>query len=424
MLCRALIIDTRKELSTKYKKSLTDKDIQAKIARSIKDALLDIQALEPDLIIVSDSIKEPLADFCERIRVLTYNIRPVIIALSKSDNIDDKIKVLEAGADDYISEPVNFKEFQIRIKAHLRREIETNLDNKTLLPNEKYSIRALKRTLAEENDWATLLISIENFKQYIEVYSEFAGDKVVQTMLAIIKSALSETDFISQLTDTEFLVITKSPVAERLASFIVSAFDSVAPKFYSHEDTKRGYMLLRSDDEAGQRVDFVSVLVSVISSEFDTYTNPEHLINKMRRIKPLAKLPSKSNYIVDRPKISGETDKLVYNNKIVIFEKDEAMELLLRTTLELQGYDVMTEVENDTIPAIFIIDTGDNMDKLDLCSKIKANSLFVNSKIIVTSNQHNKSTILNTGADLYLPKPYEISSLIKWVEYFMKDSNY
>lgn len=424
MLCRALIIDTRKELSTKYKKSLTDKDIQAKIARSIKDALLDIQALEPDLIIVSDSIKEPLADFCERIRVLTYNIRPVIIALSKSDNIDDKIKVLEAGADDYISEPVNFKEFQIRIKAHLRREIETNLDNKTLLPNEKYSIRALKRTLAEENDWATLLISIENFKQYIEVYSEFAGDKVVQTMLAIIKSALSETDFISQLTDTEFLVITKSPVAERLASFIVSAFDSVAPKFYSHEDTKRGYMLLRSDDEAGQRVDFVSVLVSVISSEFDTYTNPEHLINKMRRIKPLAKLPSKSNYIVDRPKISGETDKLVYNNKIVILEKDEAMELLLRTTLELQGYDVMTEVENDTIPAIFIIDTGDNMDKLDLCSKIKANSLFVNSKIIVTSNQHNKSTILNTGADLYLPKPYEISSLVKWVEYFMKDSNY
>ena len=424
MLCRALIIDTRKELSTKYKKSLTDKDIQAKIARSIKDALLDIQALEPDLIIVSDSIKEPLADFCERIRVLTYNIRPVIIALSKSDNIDDKIKVLEAGADDYIREPVNFKEFQIRIKAHLRREIETNLDNKTLLPNEKYSIRALKRTLAEENDWATLLISIENFKQYIEVYSEFAGDKVVQTMLAIIKSALSETDFISQLTDTEFLVITKSPVAERLASFIVSAFDSVAPKFYSHEDTKRGYMLLRSDDEAGQRVDFVSVLVSVISSEFDTYTNPEHLINKMRRIKPLAKLPSKSNYIVDRPKISGETDKLVYNNKIVILEKDEAMELLLRTTLELQGYDVMTEVENDTIPAIFIIDTGDNMDKLDLCSKIKANSLFVNSKIIVTSNQHNKSTILNTGADLYLPKPYEISSLIKWVEYFMKDSNY
>lgn len=422
MLCKALIIDTRKELSTKYKKSLTDKDIEVQIARSIQDGFGYIQSLEPDLIIVSDSITEPLADFCEKIRVLTYNIRPVIVALSKSDNIEDKIKVLESGADDFISEPVNFKEFQIRIKAHLRRELETNLDTKTLLPNEKYSIRALKRTLAESKDWATLLISVENYKQYTDVYSEFAGDKVVQTLIAIIKSTLLDTDFISKLNENEFLIITKSHVAERLASFIVMAFDSVASKFYSHEDTKRGYMLIQSDDEAGRRVDFVSLLISVVSSEFDTYTNPEHLINKMRRIKPLAKLPAKSNYIVDRPKITGVANSMNYNKKIVIFEKDEAMELLLRTTLELQGYDVLTSAEDET-PALFIIDTGDNMNKLELCSKIKNNPNFVHSKIIVTSNYHDKSAVLNTGADLYLPKPYEISALVKWIEYFMREIN-
>ena len=421
MLCRAIIIDSRKELSTKYKKSLTDKDISVKISGSIKDALLDIQTLEPDLIIVSDSIPESLSDFCERIRILTYNIRPVIIALSKSDSIDDKIKVLESGADDFISEPVNIKEFQIRIKAHLRRELETNLDNKTLLPNEKYSIRALKRTLTEEKDWAALLVSIENFKQYKDIYSEFAGDKVIQTLIAIIKSALDENDFLSHLSETEFLIITKPHIAERLASFIVTAFDAVAPKFYSHDDTKRGYMLLKSDDEAGQRIEFVSVLLSVISSEFDNYTNPLHLIHKLKRIKPLAKLSSKSNYIIDRPKISGETEKfLKYNNKIVIVEQDEAMELLLRTTLELQGYDIISDSETDIIPALFIIDTGDNMEKLKLCENIKSNSIFSNSKIIVTSNKHDKSTILNTGADLYLPKPYELSTLIKWVEHFIK----
>lgn len=421
MLCSALIIDTRKELSVKYKKSLTDKDIQVQIARNIKDALIYIQNLEPDLIIVSDSISEPLEIFCERIRVLTYNIRPVIIALSKSDNIDDKIKVLESGADDFISEPVNFKEFQIRIRAHLRRELETNLDNKTLLPNEKYSLRALKRTLADSPDWATILIGIENYKPYVELYSEFAGDKIIQTLLAIIKSAVTDTDFVSQLSDTEFLIITKPSSAERLASFLTMAFDMVVPKFYSHEDTKRGYMLLQGDDEAGRRIEFVSLLVSVISSEFDTYTNPEHLVNKMRRIKTLAKLPSKSNYIVDRPKISGEIDNnLKFNKKIVIMEKDNAMEVLLRTTLELQGYDVITDSDEEVVPALFIIDMGDDMDKLELCKQIKANPIFVQSKIIVTSNRHEKSTILNSGADLYLPKPYELSTLIKWVEHFVE----
>lgn len=425
MLCNALIIDTRKELSTKYKKSLTDKDIQVQIARTLKDALGCIQTLEPDLIIVSDSIPEALSDFCEKIRVLTYNIRPVIIALSKSDNIEDKIKTLEAGADDFISEPVNFKEFQIRIKAHLRRELETNLDNKTLLPNEKYSIRALKRTLAENKEWATLLISIENFKQYAEVYTEFAGDKVIKTLIAIIKSTLTDTDFLSQISETEFLVITKPITAERMASYITMAFDSIAQKFYSHDDTKRGYMLLQGDDEAGIRIDFVSILISVISSEFDSFENPQHLIQKMKQIKTLAKLPSKSNYIVDRPKITGENSiQQNINKKIVILEKDSAMELLLRTTLELQGYDVTTEFENSITPAIFIIDTGDNMDKLELCRQIKLNKTFVTSKMIVTSNYHDKSTILNTGADLYLPKPFELSNLVKWVEHFMREINY
>ena len=422
MLCNTLIIDTRKELSTKYKKSLSDKETSVSVASNMKDAFLYIQTREPDLIIISDSIPESLKDFCEKIRVLTYNIRPIIVALSKSDSLDDKISVLEAGADDFISEPVNIKEFQTRIRAHLRREIESNLDNKTLLPNEKYSVRALKRVLAENNDWATVLLSVENFKQYIEVYTEFAGDKVVQTLLAIIKSALEENDFLSQLTNNEFFIITKSTSAEKLASYLTFAFDAVAPRFYSHEDTKRGYMLLQGDDEAGRRIEFMSLLVSVISSEFDSYTNPEHLINKMRRIKNLAKLPSKSNYIVDRPKISGTIEtSLLYNKKIVVLENDSALELLLRTTLELQGYDVITEMDNDTIPAIFVIDSGDDLEKLSLYEKIKSNPIFVNSKIIATSNRHDKTTILNTGADLYLPKPYELSGLIKWVEYFMNE---
>lgn len=425
MLCNTLIIDTRKELPAKYKKSIADNNTYVFVANNIKDALNYIQSREPDLIIVSDSISEPLSYFCEKIRVLTYNIRPIIVALSKSDNIDDKIKVLESGADDYISEPVNIKEFKTRIKAHLRRELESNLDNKTLLPNEKYSIRALKRSIAENTDWASLLISIENFQQYVEVYTEFAGDKVVQTLIAIIKSTLTENDFLSRLSESEFLIITSSLTAEKLASFLTFAFDAVAPKFYSPEDSTRGYMLLQGDEEAGIRIDFVSLLISVVSSEFCSYKNPEHVLHKMQRIKPLAKLPSKSNYIVDRPKISGQIENSPnINKKIVILENDSALELLLRTTLELQGYDVSTMIEEESIPAILIIDSGDKMDKLELCNKIKNNNLFVNSKIIVTSNHHNKSEILNSGADLYLPKPYELSVLIKWVEYFMKQINY
>lgn len=415
MLCNVLIIDIRKVLSTKYKKCLSDENTTVDVAYNIKDALSFIQTKEPDLIIISDSIPEELSGFCEKIRVLTYNIRPIIVALSKSDNTEDKIKVLSAGADDYISEPVNIKEFQFRIKAHLRRELETNLDNKTLLPNEKYTNRTLKRILSNENaNWATILINIENFKQYIELYTDFAGDKVVQTLIAIIKSTIDTNDYLSRLSENEFMVITNSNISEKVASYLTLAFDTVAPKFYSNEDSTRGYMLLQGDDEAGRRVEFLSLLISVISSEYNKMSAPEHIIDQMRRIKYLAKQPAKSNYIVDRPKLAGDTSNIsVQTNKIVVIEPDEALELLLRTTLELQGYDVLTEISKEIAPSMFIIDIDDEKINLELCKNLK--TMYPNSKIIATSNLHDKSTILNTGADLYMPKPYELSNLLRWV---------
>ena len=125
MLSNVLIIDKRKELSTKYKKSLEDNETTAVISRNLKDALRLIQTTDPDVIIVSDSIDENLADFCKKIRTLTYNTRPVIIALSKSAESTDRILVLENGADDFLSEPVNIDEFALC--ALLIRTLSINL---------------------------------------------------------------------------------------------------------------------------------------------------------------------------------------------------------------------------------------------------------------------------------------------------------
>ena len=76
-------------------------------------------------------------------------------------------------------------------------------------------------------------------------------------------------------------------------------------------------------------------------------------------------------------------------------------------------------------PALFIVDAGDLEKKngLNLCYKLKKDSDFAKSKIIVTSVIHDKELVLNTGADWYLPKPYEIPALIKWVDVFIKEFN-
>ncbi len=420
MLSYVLIIDKRKELSVKYKKSIDDEQTSAVIARTLKDAVALVQESEPDLIIISDSIDEDLSNFCEKMRTLTYNTRPTIIALSKSADTADRIKVLASGADDFLSEPVNIEEFKMRIKAHLRRDIESNLNNVTLLPNKKYVYKAIRRLLHSENKLAILLAGIENLDNYKSVYSDIAGDKLLQTFAAITKSALDTNDFLGQLDDKNFVIITNPYSAEKMAAFLTFAFDTVTPKFYSEQDARRGYTLLDGDRKAGMRANFVSVLIGGILDNYESISGVDGLLEKLFAIKKIARIPSGSNYAIDRIKLTGENSVITpeINRSVYISEPDEALALLLRTTLELQGYEICETLDNQ--PGIVILDSEDDMSGLKVCKDLKANLNFVNTKIIVTSTVHDKSAILNAGADLYLPKPYEISDLIRWIEFFFK----
>lgn len=420
MLSYVLIIDKRKELSVKYKKSIDDEQTSAVIARTLKDAVALVQESEPDLIIISDSIDEDLSSFCEKMRTLTYNTRPTIIALSKSADTSDRIKVLASGADDFLSEPVNIEEFKMRIKAHLRRDIESNLNNVTLLPNKKYVYKAIRRLLHSENKLAILLAGIENLDNYKSVYSDIAGDKLLQTFAAITKSALDANDFLGQLDDKNFVIITNPYSAEKMAAFLTFAFDTVTPKFYSEQDARRGYTLLDGDRKAGMRANFVSVLIGGILDNYESISGVDGLLEKLFAIKKIARIPSGSNYAIDRIKLTGENSVIIpeINRSVHISEPDEALALLLRTTLELQGYEICETLDNK--PGIVILDSEDDMSGLKVCKDLKANLNFVNTKIIVTSTVHDKSAILNAGADLYLPKPYEISDLIRWIEFFFK----
>lgn len=423
MLSTILIIDKRKELSIKYKKSIDSADISSVIARNLKDALVMVQTLEPDMIIVSDSIVENLGEFCERIRALTYNTRPVIVALSKSAESADRISVLESGADDFISEPVNIDEFKTRVRAHIRRDVESNLDNKTLLPNRKYVRKALKRVLATESH-AALIVGVENIRDFKTVYTEVAADKIIQTFVAITKSALDETDFIGQYDETNFVIVTNKHNAEKLATFLTFAFDTVAPKFYSEEDSKRGYMLLKGERLAGMRVNFVSILIGGIVDGFNLIPSVDVLLERLFEAKKLSQIPSGSNYVIERTKLMA-SDSVVSdltNRNIYIEEKDESLGYLIRTALELQGYDIQEKLDVDSanVPSVIVIDCGNEMSELEYLRRLKLQQNFAQTKIIVTTTVHDKTAVLNSGADLYLPKPYEISDLIRWVEYFLK----
>ena len=68
-------------------------------------------------------------------------------------------------------------------------------------------------------------------------------------------------------------------------------------------------------------------------------------------------------------------------------------------------------------PKVVILDWGskDETQSLNLANEISKE----NVKVIFTSSYLNKKEILKSGADLYIPKPYEINDIVNWIKKFL-----
>ena len=431
MKSAVLIIDKRKEQSLKNRRILEAVDIDVFNAVSVEEAVQILPDIEPDMVILSDTASVDTEFSIKEIRKNFKNIRPVIIVLSKSSHSDDRIKVLNSGADDFISEPINQNEFTARIQAHLRRHFETETDETTGLLNQRIAFKYFKRVIHSQKTWAAMLIGINNFASYKEIYGELASDKMKQTFGAIAKSALGE-DFIGITADGEFLAITTPLKAETIAQGLVNGFNAAAKKFYSEADADNGYITLFGDDTPERKINLVSISIGIISNEYRKITGLKQALHSLITVKNIAEQTKISSYVYDRPKIAAENSVEIkdYNAKVLIFEPDYALSFLLETGAKMRGFDVMTinredEIDEEFIPAVIILDAGlsDELKGLEICRNFKNDTRFKNSNIIMTSVVHDKESVLNSGADLYLPKPYEIAFLFEWVERLMKKYN-
>jgi two-component system KDP operon response regulator KdpE len=87
---------------------------------TLRQGLIDAATRKPDLVIADLGL--PDGDGVELIRELrTWSQVPVIVLSARSDE-GDKVRALDAGADDYIEKPFGVSELLARVRAHLRRQ--------------------------------------------------------------------------------------------------------------------------------------------------------------------------------------------------------------------------------------------------------------------------------------------------------------
>jgi two-component system copper resistance phosphate regulon response regulator CusR len=117
---RILIAEDDKQVAGFLKKGLKEEQYAVDVCYDGEEALFQAQVNDYDLIILDVMLpKKNGYAVCKEIRE-EGNLTPILM-LTVRDQLEDKVRGLQEGADDYLTKPFAFEELLARIKALLRR---------------------------------------------------------------------------------------------------------------------------------------------------------------------------------------------------------------------------------------------------------------------------------------------------------------
>jgi len=117
---RVLLVEDESRVATFIAKGLREQTYAVDIARDGEQALYMATVHQYDVVVLD--IMLPVRDgysVCRELR--GSGCRTPILMLTARDAVDDRVSGLDAGADDYLTKPFDFKELLARLRALLRR---------------------------------------------------------------------------------------------------------------------------------------------------------------------------------------------------------------------------------------------------------------------------------------------------------------
>lgn len=120
---RVLVVEDEKRLAEFINKGLTEEGYAVDIAGDGEEALGWALVVDYDLIVIDIMLpKRDGLDVCHTLRA--RGVKTPVLMLTARDAVQDRVRGLDSGADDYLVKPFSFSELLARLRALLRREPE------------------------------------------------------------------------------------------------------------------------------------------------------------------------------------------------------------------------------------------------------------------------------------------------------------
>jgi len=257
---RILVVDDHEDNIELLRARLEARGYEVEGASDGQAALDAVQRTCPDLILLD--VMMPKMDGMEVVKRLKANkglpFIPVIMQTAL-DSTENKVEGLDAGADDYITKPINFAELEARVNSLLRiKALQTDLaarERELSELNDRLRLISLTDGLTEVENrrslelhlhemWqhsmrlhepiALIICDIDKFKAVNDNYGHQAGDSVLKEFAQLLKSEAREIDRVGRYGGEEFLLILSGTVLDAAVTFAERLREKVEGHTFSY----------------------------------------------------------------------------------------------------------------------------------------------------------------------------------------------
>jgi len=153
-----LVVDDDDRIRNLLKEYLNDNNFMISTAQDANDAKIKLKHFKFDIIVL-DVMMPGQDGYSLTKEIRSKNNQPIILLTAKGE-VENRIKGLEYGADDYISKPFEPKELLLRIKNIISKNKEIDLNKKHKIGNAEIDLN--KMTITIKGDQKKINVSEKN----------------------------------------------------------------------------------------------------------------------------------------------------------------------------------------------------------------------------------------------------------------------